>query len=117
MMLFGAISTALSGCGGTARPSSPILQLTAADRTRAENPLAPALPQPLAPAVTPEARAERGYLWEAVVKPLMDFSLQQEEAKQAEAQRADGVVAKVDAYIRATAPKVWRWPWARDPSP
>lgn len=66
---------------------------------------------------TSEAKAERDYLWAWVVKPLMDFSLAQEVAKQAEAQRADAVVAKVDAYNKATAPKRWRWPWIKAAPP
>jgi hypothetical protein len=49
-----------------------------------------------------------------VIKPLMAFSLLQERAKQAEGQRADGVVAKVDAFNTAVERKR-RWlPWARD---
>jgi hypothetical protein len=116
-MLSATISTALIACGTTAVPACPTLKLTVGDRTRAEDPLKPVLPRPLAPISTPEAQAERTYLWGAVVKPLMDFSLAQEVARWAEAQRADGVVAKVDAHNAAIAPKKWRWPWSRDPSP
>ena len=71
MSLSASILLALSACGSTAVPASPRLMLTTADRTRVEDPASPALPQPLAPVTTPEARAERSYLWEAVVKPLM----------------------------------------------
>ncbi len=96
-------------------PASPTLLLTAADRTRVADPAKPVLPQPLAATATPEAAAERSYLVRVLVKPLMDFSLAQEEAKQAEAQRSDGVVAKVDAFNKATAPKGFSWPWKKTP--
>jgi hypothetical protein len=115
MTLSLAISTALTGCGGTVRPASPTLNLSASDRTRTQAPDKPAIARPLAPTATPEAAAERSYLWKAVVEPLMAFSLAQEEATQAAAQRADGVVAKVDAHNAAIAPKGWKWPWAKTP--
>jgi hypothetical protein len=40
-----------------------------------------------------------------VVRPLAAFALAQEETIAAERQRADGVVAKVDAFTKATHPK------------
>lgn len=67
------------------------------------------------PAEQATPAAERAWLVDHVIKPLMDFSLAQEKAKQAEGQRAAGVVAKVDAFNAATAPKRWTWPWARPP--
>lgn len=84
------------------------LNLTESDRTRAEDAPRPEL-GPLAPVLaTPEE--ERAYLWRTVVAPLLDFSLQQEATVAAERQRADGVVAKVDAHNQAAKPKK-RWPW------
>lgn len=114
MLLCAAISTALIGCGGTAPRPSPTLLLTQGDRTRTPDPDKPALPASL-PKVEGPAAAERAYLWAVVIQPLLDVSLAQEAAKQKEGQRADGVVAKVDAYNKAVAPKGWRWPWDRTP--
>ena len=37
-----------------------------------------------------------------VIRPLLDFSLAQEATTAAERQRAEGLVAKVDALNRAT---------------
>jgi hypothetical protein len=48
---------------------------------------------------------ERGYLLDRVIRPVLQFSLGQEAATAAERQRADGVVAKVDAFAAATQPK------------
>ncbi|KQV66656.1 hypothetical protein [Caulobacter sp. Root343] len=61
------------------------------------------------------AKAERDYLFRAVIGPLLDFSLAQEAVKQAEGQRADGVVAKVLAFNAVVERKRRRWwPFARD---
>ncbi|MEH0194591.1 hypothetical protein V7S57_02530 [Caulobacter sp. CCNWLY153] len=96
------------------RPASPTLLLTTADRARTPDPAKPSLPQPLAPTYSAEATAERAYLFEAVVKPLLVFSLAQEAAKQAEGQRADGLVAKVDAHNAVVAPEKRSW-WPFSP--
>lgn len=61
-----------------------------------------------------EARAERDYLFAVVINPLLDTSVAQEAAKQAEGQRADGVVAKVDAHNALVTRKRRWWPFARD---
>lgn len=88
--------------------------MTAGDTTRAADPEKPQFP-PLEPVLDASAKAERDYLFRAVVNPLLDFSLAQEAAKQAEAQRADGVVAKVRAHNAAVEPPKRRWwPFARD---
>ena len=67
------------------------------------------------PVLDASAKAERDYLFRAVIDPLLDFSLAQEAAKQAEGQRADGLVAKIRAFNAAVDPPKRRWwPFARD---
>lgn len=97
------ISMALTGCG---KPEAPLLTLTTQDRTPVADPAKPNLPQPLPPP-QPTGEAERKYLWEAMIAPLMDTSLKQEATTQQERQRANGVVAKVDAAQKPKRPW-WR---------
>lgn len=90
------------------------MKLTAGDTTRTADPEKPQFP-PLERVLSPEAKAERDYLFRAVIDPLLAFSLSQEETIGAERQRADGIVAKVRAHNAAVAPKKRRWwPLARD---
>lgn len=112
-VLLAAISLTSTACATKAVPRSATLQLTSGDRQATADPAKPAIPT-LRPAGSPEAIAERGYLFAVVIKPLMDFSLQQEAAKQAEGQRAAGVVAKVDAHNAVVTRKRRWWPFARD---
>lgn len=112
-LLLAAISLTSTACVTKGVPLSPTVELTAGDRRPTPNPAKPAIPT-LRPAASPEAAAERGYLFAVVIKPLMDFSLLQEGAKQAEGQRADGVVAKVDAHNAVVTRKRRWWPFARD---
>lgn len=53
----------------------------------------------------PTGREEREYLSRTVIKPLLGLTLLQEATTAAERQRANGVVAKVDAYNAASKPK------------
>lgn len=93
---------------------SPSIQLTVGDTIRSAKPDAPFFP-PLPPPATEAAKAERDYLFANIIDPLLDFSLAQEEALQAEGQRADGVVAKVKAFNATVEPRKRRlWPFARD---
>jgi hypothetical protein len=50
-----------------------------------------------------------------VIDPLLDFSLAQEAAKQAEGQRADALVAKIRSFnaVLEREKRRW-WPFARD---
>jgi hypothetical protein len=100
------LALALTAC---VKPVGPVLQvnLTEGDRTRAEDAARPDLP-PLAPLHATPAE-ERAYLWRTYVAPLMSFSLQQEATVAAERQRADGVVAKVDAHKEVSQPKREWW--------
>jgi hypothetical protein len=91
-----------------------MILLTAGDTTRSAEPAKPFFPPLQAPADA-SARAERDYLFAQVIDPLMDFSLAQEAATQAEAQRADGLVAKIKAFNATVSPPKRRWwPFARD---
>lgn len=101
LLLSGAL--AVSGCETPAK--GPQLQLTAADRTHAPDPAEPAIPQ--LRAVTPGSpeAGERFYLLDALIKPALAFSVAQEATIAAERQRADGLVAKIDAYNAAVRPK------------
>lgn len=112
-LLLAAISLTSTACVTRVVPLSSTVQLTAGDRTPTPNPPKPEI-LTLRPATSPEAREERSYLMAVVIKPLMDFSLDQEVAKQTEGQRADGVVAKVDAHTAEVTRKRRWWPFARD---
>lgn len=112
-LLLAAISLTSTACVTKGVPLSATLELTSGDRQATPDPVKPAIPT-LRPAASPDAIAERGYLFAVVIKPLMDFSLQQEAAKQAEGQRAGGVVAKVDAHNAVVTRKRRWWPFARD---
>lgn len=94
---------ALTALGSTAcapKVAAPSVLLTSADRTRAPDPTPAAIADPLpAPAATGEA--ERASLFDLVIRPLLDFSVAQERTIAAERQRADAVVAKVDAAEQA----------------
>ena len=83
----------------------PSLTLTASDRTEAPDPPRPKFPQLAPPAQTGEQ--ERAYLLEAVIRPLLDFSIAQESTVAAERQRANGLVAKVDGVNKAGKRKGW----------
>jgi hypothetical protein len=112
-LLFAAISLTSTACATKGVPLSPTIDLTKSDRLATPDPAKPAILN-LRPATSPEAVAERSYLFAVVIKPVMDFSLLQEGAKQAEGQRADGVVAKIDAH-NAVVTRKRRWrPFARD---
>jgi hypothetical protein len=73
--------------------------LTEQDRTPAPDPAV------LAPIVLrtpkPSGSEERVYLLEAVIIPLMVFSLEQEAAISAERSRSEAIVSKVDALNAA----------------
>lgn len=112
-LLLAAISLTLTACGTRGAPLSATLNLTSSDRQATPDPSKPQIPT-LRPALSPDAIAERGYLFAVVIKPLIDFSLQQEAAKQAEGQRAAGVVGKVDAHNAAVTRERRWWPFARD---
>ena len=105
-----ALSIALTlGLIGCAHPvTRPSILLTESDLTPAADPAKPKLPRPLPPVAT-TAAGERAYLIEAVIKPLMKFSIAQEQTTAAERQRAAGLVAKVKAF--SAAPKKKWWPW------
>ncbi len=111
MLLLAAISLTSNACGTRGAPLSATLHLTSGDRQATPDPSKPKIPT-LRPATSPEAIAERGYLFAVVIKPLIDFSLAQEAAKQAEGQRAAGLVAKADAHNAAVAAerRWWHWP-------
>lgn len=118
MRLSPLILLALGGCATPAPPPLTGVVLSPMDRQPADNPPFPditALPAP-----NSDGAAEREYLTQTVIMPLMRFSLSQEAAGAAERQRADAVVAKVDAYnqsIEARAPAArirrWWWPFGR----
>lgn len=92
------------GCAPLEAPLS--VSLTDNDRKPVADPAKPNLPAKIAPlAATP--KAEREYMWDTYVAPLMDFSIQQEATTQSERQRANGVVAKVDAAQKPKRPW-WR---------
>lgn len=112
-LLLAAISLTSTACGTRGAPLSARLELTRGDREATPDPSKPVIPT-LRPAASPEAAVERGYLLAVVIKPLMDFSLLQEAAKQAEGQRAASVVAKVDAHNAVVTRKRRWWPFARD---
>jgi len=85
-------------------PSAPTLLLTESDRSPAADPKKPELAvRPVAEG-SPEA-AERSYLLEAVIKPILAFSVLQEATTAEERLRANSLVAKVDAYNAATKPR------------
>lgn len=101
------LATALLSTGCAQRAASPSLHLTEGDRL----PL-PDTPRPQFATLKPPAAsgvAERNYLLDTVIRPLLRFSVAQEETTAAERQRADAVVAKVDALDAATqaANKPW----------
>lgn len=103
----------MTGCGHRAPPLSPAVILTSADRTPAVDPLKPVIPKPLPPPAATGAD-ERAYLLEAVIRPLLRFSLAQEQTTAAERQRAAGVVAKIDKAAEITAPAKRDWKfWSR----
>lgn len=103
----------MTGCATRARPPSPAVILTSADRTAAADAVKPAVPSPLPkPALTGDQ--ERAYLLEAVIRPLLRFSLAQEQTAAAERQRAAGLVAKIDKAAAITAPAAPFWKfWSR----
>ena len=103
----------MTACAGKAPRRSPTLILTSADRTPAADPAKPAIVAPLpAPAAT--GAAERAFLLEAVIRPLLRFSLAQEQTTAAERQRAAGLVAKVESAAEITTPFAPAWKfWAR----
>lgn len=91
----------LSACAHPA-PTTPLrLELSAADRQAAEPP-APPPPIELRPPHDTGA-AERAYLFEQVIAPLLTFSLAQEAARIAERSRADALVAKIDILAQLQA--------------
>lgn len=84
----------LSACAHPEPTPRLMLELTAEDRRGVAPPKAPA-PIDLAPPHETGA-AERAYLFERIVAPLLAFSLAQEAARIAERSRADALVAKLE---------------------
>ena len=108
IVLLASGALGLTACVSKAPRLSPAVKLTSADRTPAADPIKPAIPSPLAqPAAT--AALERAYLLEAVIRPLLRFSLAQEQATASERQRAAGLVAKIDEAAKITAPAAPGW--------
>jgi hypothetical protein len=97
------VSSALLSTGCAHRAPSPSLELTPGDRTHAADAGRPTFGKLAEPA--PTGVAERNYLFATVIRPLLAFSIAQEETTAEERQRADAVVAKVDALNQATHTK------------
>lgn len=101
LLLSGAL--AVSACETPAK--GPQLQLTAADRAHAPNPAEPKIEPLRAVAPGSPEEGERNYLLEVLIKPVLAFSVGQEATIAAERQRADGLVAKIDALNAAVRPR------------
>lgn len=78
-----------------------MLTLTEADRAAAADAAPPEFNASAAPRESGEE--ERAHLLETVIAPLLAFSLRQEATIAAERQRAQALVAKVDAFNAAPA--------------
>lgn len=102
MRLWPLMALGLSACAHPpTAPEPPRLTLTAADRTAAADPVAPVF----GPLDAPRASGieERAYLFETVIAPLLAFSLRQEATVASERERAEALIAKVDALGQAQA--------------
>lgn len=67
----------------------------------------PDLPPPSGIPFASRSEEERPQIWNAYVRPLMRFSIDQEAVKEAERARADGLLALIDKANRAQKPKSW----------
>ena len=96
-----ATALALTACGHKAEPR--FLDLSVADTTETPDAPRPQFGQLRAVAPGSPEEAERNYLRELVIDPLMKFSVGQEATIAGERQRAGGLVAKIQAANEAFA--------------
>lgn len=96
-----ATALALTACGHKAEPR--FLDLSAADTTETPDAARPQLGELRAVAPGSPEESERNYLRDKVIEPLLKFSLGQEATIAGERQRADGLVAKIQAANEAFA--------------